>query len=156
LEQLTEHDLYLKLQKCIFNAEKVEFLGLMISLGKIKMDPAKLAGIADWPTPTTVKQMHFFLGFMNFYKIFINRYLDFAQPLNELTRKDQKFEWGVPQETAFIAMKEAFLEAPVPIIPNPLKSFVVELDTSKWVMGAVLKQHDMNGDWHPCGYIQDF
>ena len=38
-------------------------------------------------------------------------------------------------------------------MPDPTKPFVVEADTSKWATGAVLKQQDINGDWHPCGYI---
>ena len=50
-------------------------------------------------------------------------------------------------------MKEAFLRAPVLMMPDPMKPFTVEADASKWAMGAVLKQRDMNGDWHPCGFI---
>jgi hypothetical protein len=50
----------------------VEYLGLIISPGKIVMDPAKLARITDWPVPLTVNQVRSFLGFANFYRWFIN------------------------------------------------------------------------------------
>ena len=56
LEQLKEHDLYLKPEKCKFEQTEVEFLGMIISENTIRMDPIKLAGIRDWPSPTTVKQ----------------------------------------------------------------------------------------------------
>ena len=50
-------------------------------------------------------------------------------------------------------MKDAFLHAPVLIMPDPTKRFTIESDASKWAMGAVLKQRDVNGDWHPCEFI---
>jgi hypothetical protein len=53
------------------------------------MDLAKLAGIADWPMPSMVKQVQFFLGFANFYQWFIDRYSDLTQFLNELMKKDK-------------------------------------------------------------------
>ena len=56
LEQLKEHDLYLKPEKCKFEQTEVEFLGMIISENTIRMDTIKLVGIRDWPSPTTVKQ----------------------------------------------------------------------------------------------------
>jgi hypothetical protein len=73
--------------------------------------------------------------------------------LNELTQKDRKFEWGISQKAAFLGMKDAFLHASVLIMPDPMKPFTVEADALKWAMGAVLKQRDMNGDWHLCRFI---
>src|SRR5258705_7519188 len=56
LNRLQEKDLYLKLEKCKFTVQEVHFLGMVITKDTIKMDPIKLAGIKDWPTPETVKQ----------------------------------------------------------------------------------------------------
>ena len=42
-------------------------IGFIISEGKIEMDPKKIAGIADWPIPTTLKQLRSFLRFGNYY-----------------------------------------------------------------------------------------
>ena len=53
LAQLQDHNLYLKLEKCKFAREEVEFLGMIIMKDTIKMDPIKLAGIRDWPIPNT-------------------------------------------------------------------------------------------------------
>ena len=57
LARLQENDLFLKPAKCEFNKTKIEYLGMVIEEGKISMDPGKLKGIQDWPTPTTVKQV---------------------------------------------------------------------------------------------------
>src|SRR5258707_10686806 len=72
LDQLQEKDLYLKLEKCKFTVQEVDFLGMVITKDTIKMDPIKLAGIKDWPIPETVKQTHSLLGFGNFYRQFIS------------------------------------------------------------------------------------
>ncbi len=74
LEHLQKYNLYLKLEKCKFAIEEVEFLGMIITENTIKMDPIKLARIRDWPTPTAVKhkQIRSFLGFGNFYQRFIS------------------------------------------------------------------------------------
>jgi hypothetical protein len=75
---LKEHDLYLKPEKCKFERTEVEFLGTIISENTIRMDPTKLAGIRDWPSPTTVKQTRSFLGFGNYYRRFISGFAEIA------------------------------------------------------------------------------
>jgi Reverse transcriptase (RNA-dependent DNA polymerase) len=57
LQQLWEHDLFLKPNKCKFNKTTMEYLGLIIQEGKLSMDPVKLSEIRDWPTPNMVKQV---------------------------------------------------------------------------------------------------
>ena len=78
LAKLKEHDLYLKLEKCKFAQEKVEFLGMIFTKDTVMMDPIKLAGIRDWPAPETIKQTHSFLGFGNFYCRFISGFAHIA------------------------------------------------------------------------------
>ena len=68
LKHLEKFDLYLKPEKCSFAQTSIEYLGIIISEGQIRMDPAKVKGITDWPTPRTVKQVQVFLGFCNFYR----------------------------------------------------------------------------------------
>ena len=67
LKKLEENNLYLKLEKYEFYKESIEYLGSIISKGTIKMNLKKVAGIADWPEPTTLKQLQSFLGFGNYY-----------------------------------------------------------------------------------------
>jgi reverse transcriptase-like protein len=67
LQKIKDHDLFLKAKKCSFHKKQVEYLSVIISQGKVEMDPVKVEGIAKWPTPTTVKDVRSFLGFCNFY-----------------------------------------------------------------------------------------
>ena len=81
-----------KPSKYKFNQTKVDYQGMVIEEGKISMDSSKLKGIQDWPTPTTVKQVRAYLGFGNFYRWFIWHFFELARPLNDLLKKDQRFE----------------------------------------------------------------
>ena len=92
LQKLWDNNLYVKPEKCVFWQTKVEYLGMIIKENKIGMDPVKLRGIAEWPTPKTVKDVQSFLGFGNYYRKFIDRYGDLTTLLNKLLRKEEKFE----------------------------------------------------------------
>ena len=63
LECLECHDLFLKPEKCFFDQKSIEYLGVIISEGQVKMDQAKVHGILNWPTPKMLKNVQAFLGF---------------------------------------------------------------------------------------------
>ncbi|KAG5717440.1 hypothetical protein E4T56_gene7237 [Termitomyces sp. T112] len=69
LECLRQHQLYLKPEKS-------------------EMDPVKVAGVAEWPEPKNKKEVQAFLGFVNFYRRFIQDFSHHARPLFDLTVKD--------------------------------------------------------------------
>jgi hypothetical protein len=57
------------------------------------MDPKKIQTIMEWRKLKTVQNIQCFLGFANFYRLFIQDYLKIAAPLTRLTCKD-KLEWS--------------------------------------------------------------
>jgi RNase H-like domain found in reverse transcriptase len=126
---------------------------MVIEEGKISMDPGKLRGIQDWPAPTTVKQTRGFLGFGNFYRRFIRHFSNLAKPLNNLLKKDQKFEWTEECQRVFDDLKKRFTEEPVLMMPDQTRPFQIETDASKYATGAVLTQLDSNGDRHQVSFI---
>jgi len=105
LDKLEKFNLFLKPEKCKFHQQEVEYLGVLISNGTVKMDPVKVQGIADWPTPQTVKDVRSFLGFCNFYRAFIKNFSDIAHPLNDLTCKNKQFIWTDKCNNAFLELK---------------------------------------------------
>ena len=48
LQKLKEASLYAKPKKCEFNVEKTTFLGFIISVNSIEMDPAKVEAVLNW------------------------------------------------------------------------------------------------------------
>ena len=92
LRRLRANDLFLKPEKCFFKQWEIEFLGLIIGPNGVEMDPSKIEGITNWPTPTKVEKVQSFLGLANFYRRFVKDFSKIAAPLHKLTRKDQKWE----------------------------------------------------------------
>ncbi len=71
LQILADNKLYLKPEKCQFHKTELDYLGHKISHDTIAMDPIKVAGVTEWPTPKTKKELQSFLGFVNYYRRFI-------------------------------------------------------------------------------------
>jgi hypothetical protein len=150
---LRENHLFLKAEKCEFERQKIEYLGLVISENHVSMDPVKVKGVTDWPVPKKVKEVQSFLGFVNFYRRFIKDFSHIARPLHALTRKTTEWRWGEPQQAAFEALKHAITTAPVLVFPSDTGKFRIEADASNFATGAVLSQLQDDGKWHPVGFI---
>jgi len=67
LNRLEEHDLFLKPEKCTFEAPEIEYLGLVIGGGKVRMDHVKVQGVDGWQRPKTLTELQGWMGFINFY-----------------------------------------------------------------------------------------
>jgi hypothetical protein len=91
LDKLKQHNLYLKPEKCLFEKDKVEFLGVVLKGGTIQMDTTKIKGVADWPQPRNVRDVRAFLGFTEFYQYFISNYSKITRPLIDLTKRATPF-----------------------------------------------------------------
>ncbi len=68
LECLWKHKLHVKLEKCTFYIDSIEYLGFIVSPKGIAMNPERYKVVEDWPCPKTVKETQSFLGFANFYR----------------------------------------------------------------------------------------
>ena len=66
LEILQTNKLYIKPEKCEIEKEKIEYLGVVVSEGRVEMDPVKTEALTSWPTPKKLKELQSFLGFCNF------------------------------------------------------------------------------------------
>ena len=117
------------------------------------MDPVKVAGVQDWPAPTTVKGVRSFLGFCNYYRAFVQDFSELALPLNALTRKGRDFIWGAKEQKAFDLLKQRITSSPTLAHPQMDEQFELEVDASGSVMGAVLLQRQPNGTKKPINFM---
>ena len=118
------------------------------------MDPTKVTGVAEWPTPKNRKEVQSFLGFTNFYRRFIPHFSDDARPLFDLSKKDVAFRWGIPEDEAFNKLKKSITSTPILTLPSDDQPFRIEADGSGVATGAVLSQlSSEDGTWHPVSFL---
>ena len=144
---LRENELYIKMEKCSFAQQEVEFLGHKIKDGKLMMDPAKVQAIQEWKPPTKVPELRSFLGLVNYYRRFIKGYSAIASPLTDLLKKNRTWQWTQECQSAFEKLKQAVSQEPVVSLPDYSKSFEVHTDASDFAIGGVLMQ-----EGHPIAY----
>jgi hypothetical protein len=152
LQKLLENDLFIDLDKSEFSVTEVEFLGSIITRNGIKMDPAKVSAIADWPTPTNLKELQGFLGFCNYYRRYIRNYSKEALPFFKYTKKGVPFAWTMEDKQTFAKLKQYFQDGPILRNYDPSKACRLETDACDGAVGAVLSQED-KGRWHPIAFM---
>lgn len=147
LQCLLTNSFFVKLSKCLFCQESIDYLGHIVSSKGVHADPTKLDAMMKWPPPSNVKQLRGFLGLTGYYRRFIANYATIAAPLTDLLRHDS-FSWTTAATAAFSALKQAMMAAPVLRLPDFSKEFVIETDASNFGIGAVLMQ-----DGHPIAFF---
>ena len=124
LQHLQDAGLYLKLSKCEFHIQMISFLGYIISLEGISMDPAKIDSILSWPT--CILGVQTFLRFANFYRCFIRNYSCIIIPITNLLKKTIAFNWNMTANKAFKRLKKAFTTAPILCHFDPSRAAILD------------------------------
>ncbi|GJP40908.1 hypothetical protein CLOM_g571 [Closterium sp. NIES-68] len=135
-----------------FALEKVQFLGHIVSAQGVHVDPKKIEAVRTWKTPENVKELQQFLGFANYYNRFVPQYAKIAAPLTDLLKKNTPYKWEPQHHEAVELLKQALTSAPVLILPDPERDYVIEADASDQTVGAVLMQDQGNG-LQPIAYL---
>ncbi len=162
LGRLGAEGLKVKLGKCAFFREKVRYLGHVISGQGVATDPSKIEAVAQWPRPGTVAELRTFLGFVSYYRHFVEGFARLAAPLHkivaELTRgkigkhsPELAAKWSSQFEDAFQTLKCMLTTAPVLAYADFSRPFVLEVDASYAGLGAVLSQ-EVEGKVRPVAY----
>ncbi len=128
LDKLEEHDLFLKPEKCTFEVPEIKYLGLVIGGGRVRMDRVKVQGVDGWERPKNLKELRGWMGFINFYRRFIEGFSEIAKVLNELTKKGVPWEWTDEREEAFQKLKRLICAEPVLLMPKLEEPFELEVD----------------------------
>jgi len=90
-EVIQQHGLFIKLSKCSFGKQQIEYLGHCISANGVFAEPSKIKAVQHWPVPSNLKEPRGFLGFTRYYRKFIRHYGMISRPLTLLLRKGTPF-----------------------------------------------------------------
>ena len=115
--RLSSTALKLKAEKCHIFAERVEFLGHIISPEGIATDP-KILVVKDGKELINVSEVRSFVGFCSYYRRYIKGFANIVKPLNKLTEKKQKFIWTKECKEAFDTLQSKLTQAPILSFPD--------------------------------------
>jgi len=71
LQRLYNKEILIAIKKYEFRTTKTDFIGFIIKLGRISIDPKKIKAIVNWQDPENFTGLRLFLGFYNYYRRFI-------------------------------------------------------------------------------------
>jgi hypothetical protein len=152
LEILRQERLFANKKKCDLVRDEVGFLGHIIGAHGLKQEPSKTEAIQRWPRPTTRSEVRQFLGLAGYYRKFVDGFSAIAAPLTRLTGETVHFEWNKVEEQSFQLLKQRLMTAPVLVLPEATKPFVIHTDASNHALGAVLQQ-DQGKGLQPIGFM---
>ena len=133
--------MFAKLSKCDFWLKEVSFLGYIVSIEGIRVDPAKIEAIVNWNLPRNVTKVRSFFDLAGYYGRFVKGFFVIASSLTKLLRKWVKFDWDDKCQSCFEQLKKILVEAPMLTQPTSGIEYDLYSDALKIGLGCVL-MHD--------------
>ena len=88
-------------------------MGHIVSPEGVRTDPEKSEKVANWPTPSSKREVQQFLGLANYYRRFVKDFAVIAKLLHRLTEKTARFEWGDECQRSFEELRGRLVTAPI-------------------------------------------
>lgn len=145
----------IKIKKCKFFKDKVEYLGHIITPDRLQVDEANTPLLLRNALPPRNKsELRCFLGLCNVYRRFIKNFSQIAGPLNELLKKNNpdKFTFTEEQTKQFNRLIGEVTSPPILRLPKRNSPLSVDADASAYGLGCVLFQTDEETARHPIGF----
>src|SRR5690606_35363384 len=102
-------------------------LGHVVNSEGIHLDPEKVRGNADFPTPQNPKELQSFLGLSSYFRRFVKNFAQRAHVLHQLLRKDVNWNCNAEAQNAFDYLKHALCNPPVLAYYNPAAALELEM-----------------------------
>ncbi|KAI0996162.1 hypothetical protein K3495_g12018 [Podosphaera aphanis] len=159
MQRLTEYGILLNDAKCRFFVNKGIFLGFMISIDGIQVDPDKVSVIRERPEPQTTTAIRGFISAADYMRFLIKDFSKLCEPLHELMvgPKNAKINFTDDAKRAWENIREAITTSPVVAMFQFSLPVIIEPDESqKYVGGALLQPHLKSSGkrfLHPVAYF---
>nr|GEZ10966.1 reverse transcriptase domain-containing protein [Tanacetum cinerariifolium] len=134
LKRCEDSNLCLNWEKSHFMVKEGIVLGHTISKNRIELDKAKVDVIAKLSHPTTLKGIRSFLGYVGFYRRFIENFSKITRPMTHLLEKDTPFFFFKECIEAFQTLKRKLTEAPILVAPDWDLPFELMCDVSDFAI----------------------
>ena len=151
IEHLRDCGLTLNAEKCLFNMDRLVFMGMLLSETGIGPTEDRVKAVLEAGEPTSTTEVRSFLGLANYSSRFIPHFATLSEPLRRLTRKETPFNFGPEQKKSFESLKQKMAEACTLAYFDKNAPTKIITDASPVGLGAVLVQ-EQGGVWTPVCY----
>ena len=159
LRRLQEHGIKLKPSKCKFFQRRVRYLGRVVSADGYSLDPDDTAAVHNLAKqkPATVGDVRKLIGFLSYYRQYIQDFSRIAKPLYDLMAgpdplgSNHRVTWTEEHQKRLDILIHRLTSPPVMAFPDFTKPFVLHTDASQEGLGAVLYQ-EQDGKLRVLGY----
>jgi hypothetical protein len=118
LEGCRQCQISLNIKKCIFGTLFGILLGHIVCKQGLIVDLAKIDVIVNLPPPELVHQLRETLGHIGYYRKFIKGYAKITAPMENLLKKDIKFQWNDECQESLDILKENMVTPPILSFPD--------------------------------------
>ncbi|XP_046608775.1 uncharacterized protein K02A2.6-like [Neodiprion virginianus] len=150
LDRLKENGLKLN-KKCKFLNERIEVLGFVIDKDGLHKARSKVEAMISAPKPQNFKELHSFLGLVNFYARFLENRSDNMKPLYDCANA-KEFKWNENCDKAFRWVKNELISPRVLANYDPKEKIVLACDASSYGLSAILSHKYKDGSEKPIAY----
>jgi len=77
------------------------------------MDLKKIKTIVSWQNSESITGLRLFLGFCNYYRRFIAKWLDKTKPFTKIIKKNKLWNWDNQKKKLFKRIKNKFTKKPI-------------------------------------------
>ena len=169
LEKLGRENMALKLPKCKFFQNEVNWLGHKLLSEGISPKITKTEAIVKLSPLKSLKQLRSVMDSKNHLAQFIPNAAGSTEKLRPLLREENekkklksvkiqviKFEWGEEHSEIFELIKTAVANIPKIHYYDPKMATRVKCDASHCGLGATLEQQRVEGDWVPIAFASRY
>ena len=139
-----ENHLQIKLEKCEFMKEEMEYLGFDVGYGWWKPAASKMQPLQDMQIPDDPKRdlhdVRSFVGACNFYRCHIHNFTYSSAPLTDLIKKTTPWRWTAREEECFQELKKKTANSNCLGVPRPKGEIVLITDASDVGGGGTIYQ----------------
>lgn len=139
-------------KKSHFAMEEGKLLGHIISEKGIRIDPDRMETIQKIGLPKNKKEIQSFLDKVNFLRRFITNFVEVVKYINSMLKKDNTFQWSKEAKQSFVSINQALSEAPILVIPNFDKDFMLFSFASEHTIARVLFQKNEQNEEQPISF----
>ena len=163
LRALQHHGVKLRAEKCEMFQKEVRYVGRLVSAQGVRVDPKDLDAVLALKTkpPQTVGDLRQILGFLSYYRSYVQDFAKIAKPLYELLQVKSSMpqtppshcksrgpqlpsktpiEWRADHQSTLESLVSMLTNPPVLAYPNFEEPFVLHTDASEKGLGAILYQ----------------